>query len=148
MPSQRIEPLLKGRNLRFIVAATGAQNRDMSCGGRLLSNCGERLRSHTAEKRYELAPSHSRPRALDNGIVATVRSIQKGAATMARNVCFWVKSRHVQYNRPCPLYPRRWTFCDAEPMSFTASSPFTLMTKHREDDGHECHKGQDGINGV
>ena len=29
-----------------------------------------------------------------------------------------------------------------------ASSRLTLVAKHREDDGHECHKGQDGINGV
>src|SRR5262245_51728011 len=63
-------------------------------------------RQRRATHKYdEFAPPHLPPRGSDSKIVATFTLIQEGGRCP-----LWVKSRHVQCKRPCPLYPRKQTY--------------------------------------
>ena len=72
---------------------------------RLLRTRRKRPRGRrTAEKRDELAPSHCRPRG------SRQASYRRNIALEGDGRCpLWVKSRHVQRKKSCPLYPRKRT---------------------------------------
>ena len=57
------------------------------------------------KKRDELAPSHCLPRGSGQGIVSRQTSRLEGVGREDSQCPLWVKSRHMQCKKPCPLYP-------------------------------------------
>src|SRR5215471_17290678 len=74
---------------------------------RLLRTCSERpCCDSTAEKCDELASLHV-PSAWDHALCGYSLAICDKAGS--RGCPLWVRSRHLQWNSPCPLYPRKQT---------------------------------------
>src|SRR5262249_47344716 len=70
----------------------------------LLRTRRDRPRSCRSNKPNKVAPPHYRPPRLGQQIVATFTLAQEEGRCP-----LWVKSRHMQRNTPCPLYPRKRT---------------------------------------
>src|SRR5262249_17052436 len=84
-----------------------------------------RPRSVMNSRRLITAPKHS-----GHGIVSAQTSTLEGRDVRASQCPLWVKSRHVQRAKACPLYPRKRTCAVQEPMSALGHKRTSVLFDH------------------
>src|SRR5262249_34573379 len=136
LPAELLEALLK---YNYALANIGIAFSDRHQNAKaphpigLLCPCGEWPRCHcAAQKCDELAPLHVSPQG-----PRLMRGLK--ASTLRPRCPLWVKSRHMQCKRSCPLYPQKRTCALQLEMSALGQKRTSIVVVIRAGCPEACH---------